>query len=188
MTDTLDETGERHDELGGVVITEEQRDAFLELVAANPSAPHVRTLRELGVEGSRGQIHDAIDRQLRADIERVRNTVIRREIMRRALEGVEEDVWHNGEVVGSKRVFSDRLLEFAGRTYLPEARNQLEVTGADGGPLRVEVEGGRVTSISDVIELASQFGVAGARGGLGAAAARRALPPAPPVLPDPPDG
>lgn len=32
--------------------------------------------------------------------------------MERALHGVEEDVWHNGKVVGARRVYNDKLLMF----------------------------------------------------------------------------
>lgn len=168
-----------------VVLTDEQRAEFLAVLAAHPGVSHVKTLREIGVVGTAGQIRHAIREQLADDVAATRGDTIRREVLHRAIVGELEDVWHNGEKVGTRVVKSDRLLETAARMWLPEARQQLELTGGGGGPLRVEVDGGRVTGIRDVLELAANILGPGVLEGLGAGAARPALPAVEGVLPDP---
>lgn len=52
---------------------------------------------------------------------------IRDEIRRRAMNGVNEPVYHEGEVVGHKRKYSDILLMFLAKSRMPEFReNQHE--------------------------------------------------------------
>lgn len=171
-----------------LTLPDEVCETFLDLLAVNPGIGHVATLRELGVPGTRRQIKDAIERQLKADIDSVRNDVIRTALYRRGIDGVEVDVWHNGEAVGTKVEYSDRCLVALAQMKLPEARNQLDVNlaGPDGGPVRVEVDGGRVSTVSGVLALAASLGAEGSRGGLERAADRRALPTAAALLPDPP--
>lgn len=59
------------------------------------------------------------------------------EARRRAIAGTTEDIYHQGVVVGQKRVFSDSLL-----TLLLKGRrkqvfaDRTELTGADGGPVK----------------------------------------------------
>jgi len=182
MTITQAEPGEH------VTLSPAVCEMFLDLLAANPGAGHVATLRELGVPGTRRQIKDAIERQLKADIDAVRNDVIRTALYRRGIDGVEVDVWHNGDRVGTKLEYSDRCLVALAQMKLPEARNQLDVNlaGPDGGPVRVEVDGGRVSTVSGVLALAASLGVAGSQERLDVGTDRRALPAASPLLPDPP--
>ena len=174
-----------------LTIPAEVCEAFLELLATNPGIGHVSTLRELGVPGTRRQIKDAIERQLKADIDAVRNDVIRTALYQRGIDGLVVDVWHNGTVVGQRREYSDRCLVALAQMKLPEARNQLDVSvgGAGGGPVRVEVEGGRVTTLGDVIDLAVQLGVPSVVNRLAAAAAASdVVPSARALLPNPSDG
>jgi hypothetical protein len=171
-----------------VVLAPEVCETFLEMLAAEPGIGHVAALRELGVAGTRRQIKDAIERQLKADIDAVRNDVIRTALYSRGIDGWDEPVFHAGAEVGVVRRFSDRCLVALAQMKLPEARNQLDVNlaGAGGGPVRVEVEGGRVSTVSGVLALAAALGVKGAPTGLDTGPDRRALPAASPVLPDPP--
>lgn len=61
------------------------------------------------------------------------------EMLRRAHDGVEEPVFQGGKLVGTKRVYSDPLLMFALRAKRPNVyRDRTEVTGADGGPIRIQ--------------------------------------------------
>ncbi len=56
----------------------------------------------------------------------------------RGVQGWDEPVYQGGELVGHKRVYSDRLLEIGLRARLPEKyseRQRLEHTGAGGGPI-----------------------------------------------------
>ncbi len=46
--------------------------------------------------------------------------VLHQEAIRRAVEGVSEDVWYHGEIVGQVRRYSDRLLEFLMRGADPD--------------------------------------------------------------------
>lgn len=127
---------------------------------------------------------------------------IRGAIVERAIDGVEVPIVSDkGEIVGYRTEYSDRLLEFLARMNLPEAKELLrarigvQIGGPNDGPIPVEVNGGRVTSLGDVIALARELGVGlgagladGARGTVDAGPPRGALPPAADVLPDPPDG
>jgi hypothetical protein len=59
------------------------------------------------------------------------------EAFRRAVEGTEKGVWHQGQLVGSERVYSDALMALIlkGRRKKVYAE-RTEVTGADGGPVQ----------------------------------------------------
>jgi hypothetical protein len=61
------------------------------------------------------------------------------EARRRALEGVEEPVYQGGQLVGTKRVYSDSLLALLlkGRRKKVFAE-RIEQTGADGGPVKTQ--------------------------------------------------
>ena len=64
------------------------------------------------------------------------------EVVRRAVDGVDEPVFHRGEVVGHVRKYSDTLLIFKLKGHRPERyRDNYEHTikGADGGPLALTV-------------------------------------------------
>jgi hypothetical protein len=64
------------------------------------------------------------------------------EARRRAVEGWDEPVWHKGIQCGTTRKYSDTLLICLLKAHHPEKyaeRSKNELTGADGGPLTVEV-------------------------------------------------
>lgn len=62
------------------------------------------------------------------------------EARRRALEGVEEPVYQQGVLIGTKTVYSDSLLALLlkGRRKRVFAE-RVETTGADGGPVKTQV-------------------------------------------------
>lgn len=74
--------------------------------------------------------------------------MLEREAIRRAAEGVEEPVWHQGQMVGSVRKFSDTLLIFLLKGHRPEkfkervqVKSEATVTVHDGdGELDREIE------------------------------------------------
>lgn len=184
---------------GPLDLTPARRRRLLELVRGNRQLGNVAALRQVGLRGTRGELRKLLDGDvdLAEELREARgygNTQIRNELFRRAIEGVDEPVFHQGEIVGHVRRYSDRLLAKMADAYLPEfrdARQRLELTGPGGQPVQVEVDGGRVTGLSEVFELARQFGIGlaeGAREGLGAGAARGALPAAADVLSDPANG
>ncbi len=60
------------------------------------------------------------------------------EAIRRAREGVLEPIFYQGVACGAKRVYSDGLLQFLLRGFMPAKYKQngsLELTGANGGPI-----------------------------------------------------
>ena len=52
---------------------------------------------------------------------------IHAEIRRRAIEGVDRPIYQGGELVGTEKVYSDRLLEILARAHLPEYREKIEL-------------------------------------------------------------
>ena len=62
------------------------------------------------------------------------------EARRRAFKGVDEPVFHRGEIVGHIRRYSDSLVMPLLGTYRRKFRPQtaLELTGADGGPVQID--------------------------------------------------
>lgn len=63
------------------------------------------------------------------------------EAFRRAVEGIDEDVYYEGEVVGKKKVYSDSLLSKILAAYNPKQfseKGRMEVSGPDGGPITLE--------------------------------------------------
>ena len=59
----------------------------------------------------------------------------------RAVEGTDKGVWHQGEQVGTERQYSDTLLLAmlkAKRKREDGDASKIELTGADGGPVKVE--------------------------------------------------
>jgi len=61
--------------------------------------------------------------------------------VRRARDGVEEPIFHQGKNVGTVRKYSDTLLIFLLKSHKPERYNppqKQEHTGKDGGPLVLE--------------------------------------------------
>lgn len=65
---------------------------------------------------------------------------LEREARRRAIEGWEEPVYQGGQLVGSKRVYSDTLLSLLLRGRRKKVfADRTELTGADGGPVQASV-------------------------------------------------
>lgn len=78
------------------------------------------------------------------------------EARRRALEGTEEPVYQGGLLVGTKRVYSDSLMALLlkGRRKKVFA-DRTELTGADGGPARLEVDDtARAARIAQLVAVA----------------------------------
>ncbi len=63
------------------------------------------------------------------------------EAIRRAREGVLEPIFYQGVACGVKRIYSDGLMQFLLRGFIPEKYRQtgsVEITGKDGGPVQSE--------------------------------------------------
>lgn len=59
------------------------------------------------------------------------NDVIRGEIRRRGVQGVDEPVYQGGELVGTIRRYSDAMLKLLAASRMPEFRDKLDVTSGD---------------------------------------------------------
>lgn len=145
-------------------LTDDQRVAFLKIVEADRKIGNVAAMIEAGIEGSKRDLRATLqaDEDL-LEASRVargfgRNQ-IRAAIVQRGIEGIEEDVYNkDGEVVGTKTVYSDRLLDLAARMWLPEGRaltGRVEVTGAGGGPIQFE---DRSASLADTARVLIEVG------------------------------
>jgi len=55
------------------------------------------------------------------------NDAIRDEIKRRAMDGVTQDVYHDGKVVGKRKLYSDDLLKFLAKSRMKEFSDRVEV-------------------------------------------------------------
>jgi len=67
---------------------------------------------------------------------------LEQEVRRRAVSGVDEPVFYQGKECGTVRKYSDTLLIFATKGAMPQKYREnvsMELTGADGGPVEVEV-------------------------------------------------
>ena len=80
-----------------------------------------------------------------------------REAFRRAVEGVEEDVWHQGVAVGRKRVYSDALLGKVLSARRASYRTQAtELTSPDGSMSPAADEGTRAARAAQLLALAER--------------------------------
>ena len=61
------------------------------------------------------------------------------EAHRRAHDGVDEDVYHQGQVVGKTKKYSDVLLMFLMKAADPRYRDNRGISAPDGGPVQVQV-------------------------------------------------
>lgn len=79
------------------------------------------------------------------------------EAFRRAVEGTEKGVWHQGSLVGTERVYSDALLALLlkGRRKKVYA-DRTELTGADGGPVAQVDETAKAARVAQLLALAQQ--------------------------------
>jgi len=80
------------------------------------------------------------------------------EAFRRAVEGTDKGVWHQGTLVGSERVYSDALLSLflKGRRKKVYA-DRTELTGADGGPVQQIVdETAKAARVAQLLAMAQQ--------------------------------
>lgn len=78
---------------------------------------------------------------------------IRAEIRRRAIDGWDEPVFHNGQEVGAVRKYDSRLLIAMARANLPEYRDltTVEIGGVGGGPVRVVQVGVQLADVREVL-------------------------------------
>ncbi len=69
-------------------------------------------------------------------------TALEDEAHRRAFEGVDEGVYHQGVLMDTQKKYSDTLAIFLLKAHKPEKyreNSRVELTGADGGPVQTQV-------------------------------------------------
>lgn len=82
---------------------------------------------------------DPVANEALNEAKRIGYGAIESELIRRAVKGVEEDIYYKGEVVGYKTVYSDGLLSKLAEAKLPEFNKQ-ESSGANFyGPTQINV-------------------------------------------------
>ena len=80
---------------------------------------------------------------------------LEQEVRRRAVEGVLEPVFYQGQECGTVRKYSDTLLIFATKGALPQKYREnvsMELTGADGGPVDVRIAGMSDEELEQLLE------------------------------------
>lgn len=83
-------------------------------------------------------------------------TALEDEAHRRAFEGTDEPVFHQGAMCGSMRRYSDTLAIFLLKAHRPDKyreNTRMELTGANGGPVQVD-DSERATRVSGLLALA----------------------------------
>lgn len=134
-------------------LTGKQRVAFLAYIREHPDCSVREAADHVGAKRKQVRHLKATDEQFAADYRDARgygDDKIRDELRRRAIEGVVEPVFGalgsiggnsaGTGIVGERRVYSDRLLGMMAKANLPEYRDRVEHTGADGGPLEVKTD------------------------------------------------
>lgn len=139
-----------------VPLTDEQQIAFIAYVGENPKCSVREAAEAIGVQRRAVRALRRSDPDFDADYHEARGLTpekILAEMRRRAIDGVEEPVFHDGDIVGYITRYSDRLLTVLAKGFVPELRERVELTGRDGGDLGVTVEhdfGSLLDQLADV--------------------------------------
>lgn len=107
-------------------LTDEQRRAFLDHVAANKTVGNVAALRAVGVQGTRGKLRQLVGEDLAADAREARGW---------SLTKVEQTAWD--VATDPEHPAWDRANARILKAYHPAFRDagRVELTGKDGGPI-----------------------------------------------------
>lgn len=115
------------------VIVQKQKEIFLEQLA--------RTGNVTSAARMAGWKYPTVAEQFReidpdfafawADAKRRANDALEMEARRRAVEGVQEPVFHKGEIVGSVTKYSDKLLEVILKAEMPEKYREMQLASSD---------------------------------------------------------
>lgn len=77
-------------------------------------------------------------------------TALEDEAHRRAFEGIEEPIFHQGTICGTVRKYSDTLAIFLLKAHAPEKyreNSHIQLTGLNSGPVEIEHRADRITTI-----------------------------------------
>ena len=128
-------------------LTDDEREQFLEYVAAHTECSVREACEHAGIR--RKDVRSLLkrDQEFLEDYRTARGYGAHQifgQMVKLAIEGVEEPIASGGAIVGHKRVFSERLLQtmFNGLTdegkAMAAGKLGLEITGADGGPIKIQ--------------------------------------------------
>lgn len=80
---------------------------------------------------------------------------LEREAWRRGVEGYDKPIIHQGEITGTYREYSDRMLEILLKGHRPKYREKVinEHTGPGGGPIQISTTQ-RIARIESLMEIA----------------------------------
>jgi hypothetical protein len=167
------------------VIPESKRQEFLAYIRRHPSCS-IREAAEM-VGRRRWEFRALLgEEEFEAAYTEARGRdpeAIRAELRRRAIEGIDEPVFYQGQEVSTQKRYSDSLLGKMADAYLPEfQRGGMPDPGAEGAMIAVERR--VIVGIRDVVGLARELGI-GLEGRLDRGAPGGELPAASAVLPDP---
>jgi hypothetical protein len=117
-----------------------RRKVFLQMLAEYPSVTHAAAA--VGVETVTVYRHKRNDPQFSVafdDAVTAGMSLLETEAIRRATQGIEEKVYYKGEVIDTKRTYSDGLLMFVLKGRMRETYgDKRELTGKDGAPIQVD--------------------------------------------------
>lgn len=135
------------------------RDAFLASLREVPVV--ARACEVVGIERSTAYRRRDDDPEFSAAWDDAMETGIDRaeqEAFRRAVQGTDKGVWHQGVLVGSEKVYSDALLALMLKARRKKVyAERTEVTGADGGPVHQQVDDTtRSARVAQLLALAKQ--------------------------------
>jgi len=119
-----------------------KRDAFLTAYAEVGTVTHAADIVGVHRNAHYNWMQDPEYVEKFREAERQAADVLEKEVRRRAVEGVLEPVFYQGQECGTVRKYSDTLLIFATKGAMPQKYREnvsMELTGADGGPVEVEV-------------------------------------------------
>jgi len=112
-----------------LVFDTERKIHFLRQVAVTGALQ--KSARKSGVSPSTVKAHLVSDPAFQAAYEEALDDfkeVIEGEVYRRAIVGWEEEIYQQGEFVGTVRKFDQKLLEMLAKKFMPEYREKHEVT------------------------------------------------------------
>jgi len=112
----------------GTPFTEDRRAIYL--AALETTGIKITARREAGVTDTTVRNHRRKTegfKEAEAEATRAYRARIEAEIHRRGIEGVEEPIYWQGEVVGHVIKYSDKLLELHAKRHIPEYRTQVKV-------------------------------------------------------------
>jgi len=132
----------------------QQKKKFLRLLAKHGNLKQCAAM--VGVSSQ--AVYKAMnkDEKLKEAVDIARDkaaVVIESEIKRRAIDGVEKDVYFQGEVVGTEIVYSDKMLELLARANIPEYGNVASNLGSHSQPqVNINILNGETkTKLADLL-------------------------------------